>query len=135
MNEKDYVELLDKAYSELPEVLYKKDRFEVPQVKGRLVKTRTQIDNFVDISKTLGRKPEHLLKYVLREAGVRGDLNTRGALTLHSRFQPAGLNKIIERYYGEYVECKHCRSPDTEISDLSVVRCKACGHQEKVKGL
>jgi len=135
MEDNKYKELLDKAFSELPEVLYTKGRFEIPTVKGRLVKTRTQIDNFEEIAKEFSRENHHILKYVLREAGVRGELNARGELTLHSRFQPSALNKIIERYYNEYVECVHCRSPDTELVDQTVIKCKACGHQEKVKGL
>ena len=134
MEEKEYLELLDKAYDELPEVLYKKGRFEIPKVKGRLIKTRTQIDNFKTIAKTLIRPEDHLLKYFLREAGVRGETNRRGVLILHSRFQPAALNKIIEKYYNTYVECPHCRSPDTTLGETSFT-CKACGHEEKISKL
>jgi len=134
MEEKEYIELLDKGYAELPDVLYKKGRFELPTVKGKLIKTRTQIENFKSIAKTLIRDEDHLLKYFLREAGVRGEINNRGNLILHSRFQPAALNKIIEKYYLNYVECPHCRSPDTTLDDNRLV-CKACGHHQKISSL
>jgi len=135
MDDKTYEKLLDKAYTELPEVLYSGGRFEIPTVSGKLIKSRTLITNFGDIAKDLLRDQSHLLKYFLREAGVRGEINSRGELTLHSRFQPAALNKIIERYYSEFVECPHCRSPDTEILNGNNLKCKACGHEEKIKGL
>ncbi len=136
MEEKEYKELLDKTYSELPEVLYKKGRFELPQVRGKLIRSRTLINNFRDIAKHLSRQEEHLLKYFLREAGVRGDVNNKGELTLHSRFQPTILNKIIETYFKTYIECKHCRSPDTTLDEKGInIKCKACGHEERVTGL
>ncbi len=131
MDDDKYLKLLDKAYSELPEVLYKKKRFELPEVRGKLIKTRTQINNFKDIAKTFARDQDHLLKYFLKEAGVRGDVNPRGELILYSRFQPAILNKIVKSYYLNYVQCPHCKSPDTTLSeDTTNLTCKACGHQE-----
>ncbi|MEC8220730.1 MAG: translation initiation factor IF-2 subunit beta [Nanoarchaeota archaeon] len=137
MDDKVYEQLLDQAYSELPEVLYKKERFVVPEVSGRLVKTRTQIRNFGEIAKHLARDQEHMHKFMLKFVGVRGDLNAnRGEVILHSRFQPAILNKGIQKYYTEYVECPHCTSPDTElVEEGGIKKCKACGHQEKVTRL
>lgn len=133
MDDKQYEELLDKAYSQLPEVLYKKGRFELIQVKGKLIKSRTVIYNFKNIAKQLVRTEEHLLKYFLREAGVRGEVTNNGSLVLYSRFQPAILNKIVEKYFNTYVECPYCRSPDTEfINNGMMLKCKACGHEEKI---
>ena len=135
MEDKKYVELLDKAYSELPQVLYKKGRFEIPTVSGKLIKSRTVISNFREIGKHFNRDEAHLVKYFLREAGVRGETTDKGELILHSRFQPVALNKIIERYFHSFVECPNCRSPDTLLDEFSNLKCKACGHQEKLKGL
>lgn len=130
MDEKEYLESLDKAYSELPEVLYKKGRFEVPKVTGKLIRSRTIINNFKEIAKILSRDENHLLKYFLKEAGVRGEIDNRGELVLHSRFQPASLNNIVETYFKNFIECTHCRSPDTTMSDdYTKIVCKACGHE------
>ena len=135
MNESEYKELLDKAYKDLPEVLYKKDRFEIPQVKGRFIKSRTQISNFAEIAKHLEREEDHFFKFLLKDLGVRGEYNNKG-LTLHSRFQVAGLNKAVENYFKNYVECPHCKSPDTVlINERATLKCNACGHQEKVSKL
>ncbi len=136
MDEKEYTSLLDKAYADLPAVINRKGRFEVPTVKGRLVKSRTIITNFRDISKTLSRDEIHCFKFVLKEVGVRGDINEKGEVTLFSRFQPAMLNKAISKYFKTYVECTHCTSPDTIfINDNTFIKCNACGHQEKIPKL
>jgi len=136
MDKNTYLELLDKAYSELPEVLLKKERFEIPKVTGKLIKTRTVITNFADIAKHLARSKDHLYKFFLKEVGVRGEYNDKGELILHSRFQPTLLNKAVSNYFKQYVQCPHCNSPDTIFStDGQTLKCNACGHQEKIKKL
>jgi translation initiation factor 2 subunit 2 len=136
MEEKEYLKLLDKAYSELPEVLYKKERFEIPKVTGKIIKTRTIITNFKDIAKHFSRPEDHFYKFLLKELGVRGEYNNKGELTLHSRFQPTVLNKSVEKYFHEFVECPHCHSPDTILmNDHTLLKCNACGHQEKIPKL
>lgn len=135
MEEQHYTELLDKAYEELPTVLHKKERFEVPEVRGRIVKTRTHITNFKDIAKHLSRDQNHMFRYLLKFVGVRGDLvDDKGEVVLHSRFQPAVLNKGVKKYFEDFVVCPHCNSPDTElVENASIKKCNACGHQEKVQ--
>jgi translation initiation factor 2 subunit 2 len=137
MEEKEYLNLLEKGYSELPEVLFKKERFTIPEVRGRIIKTRTQITNFGEIAKHFTRTQEHFFKFFLKFAGVRGDLDTKkGEVILHSKFQPAFLNKAVKSYFNEYVECPHCNSPDTSLDVAkNMKQCKACGHQEKVPNL
>ena len=133
MDEKEYLGLLEKAYEDLPEVLYKKERFEIPQVTGRVVKSRTIIRNFKEIAKHFARDEGHFFRFMLKEVGVRGDLNPRGELTLHSKFQPAMLNKAVESYFDQFVKCSHCTSPDTVFTTNStILKCNACGHQQKI---
>lgn len=137
MEETQYIKILEKAYENLPEVVNKTKRFNIPEVRGRLIKTRTQITNFVDIAKELSREPEHMFKFFLKEVGVRGDLKLdRGEVILFSRFQPGMLNKAVESYFNSYVKCPKCTSPDTTLSSDGIsLKCKACGHLEKVSKL
>jgi translation initiation factor 2 subunit 2 len=136
MEEKDYLKLLDKAYSELPEVLYKKERFEIPKVTGRIIKTRTLITNFGEIAKYFSRDKDHMYKFLLKDLGIRGEYNEKGELTLHSKFQPNVLNKAVENYFKNYVQCTHCHSPDTIfINNGATLKCNACGHQETIQKL
>jgi len=137
MDIKEYEKLLNEAYTELPKVLYKKERFVIPDVKGRIIKTRTQITNFREIAKHLSRSEQHFFKFILKELGVRGDLNEKnGNIILYSKFQPTMLNKAVLKYFKEFVECSHCNSPDTVfINNNMSLKCNACGHQEKIKQL
>lgn len=136
MDDNKYEELLDKAYAELPEVLYKKERFEVPEVSGKLIKSRTVISNFNDIAKHLSRDLEHFSKFMLKDLGVRGEMDNRNQLVLHSRFQPAALNKAVNKYFKQYVECGHCNSPDTVFTtNGTILKCNACGHQGNISKL
>ena len=136
MDKEEYSKLLDKAYKDLPQVLFKKERFEIPEVKGRLVKTRTIITNAREIAKHFSRDENHFFKFFLKDVGVRGEVNPRGDITLFSRFQPAALNKTVKSYYQHYVECKHYQSPDTIFQNNgTVLKCNACGHTEKISKL
>ena len=133
MDVQEYEKLLDNCYDELPEVLHKKERFEIPQVSGRIIKTRTQINNFLDISKHFQRDVNHMYRFFLKFLGMRGEINQRGEVILFSRFQPAMLNKGVNAYFTQYVECSYCKRPDTELLQNNLVKkCKACGHEEKI---
>jgi translation initiation factor 2 subunit 2 len=133
MDKAEYDTLLDKGYADLPDVLYKKERFTLPEVRGKLIKSRTVITNFTDIAKHIERDSNHFSKFMLKELGVRGEIDHRGELVLHSRFQPSLLNKSVKKYFTGFVECTHCNSPDTIlINDSSVIKCNACGHEGKV---
>jgi translation initiation factor 2 subunit 2 len=136
MDINEYEILLDKAYAELPKVLYKKERFVVPNVTGKLIKSRTVITNFTDIAKHIERDREHFAKFMLKDLGVRGEVGSRGDLILHSRFQPEGLNKAVGKYFDQFVKCSHCQSPDTVfINDVITLKCNACGHEGSIPKL
>ncbi len=133
MDEKEYLDLLEKAYSELPEVVHKKERFVIPKVRGKIERNRTLIINFGEIAKTLHRPIEHIMKFFLKEGGVRGEVE-RNTLVLHSKFSPKILDKILERYFKNYVECPVCHRPDTVLKE-DILNCKACGYTGPVKPL
>jgi len=136
MNETEYKVLLEKAYEDLPEVLTKKNRFEIPEVTGRFIKTRTLIRNAREIAKKFSRDENHFFKFFLKDVGVRGEMNTRGEITLFSRFQPAALNNTVKSYFDNYVKCSHCQSPDTVFQkDGTILKCNACGHTNKISKL
>ena len=56
-----YEDLLKKARKELPESVFEKERFEIPNVRGHVQGNRTIISNFAQIAATLRRPVEHLL--------------------------------------------------------------------------
>ncbi len=76
----EYEKLLKKARKEMPESVFQKERFEIPKIKGHIQGNRTIIVNFQQIAEVLGRKQEHLLKYILKELAVPGDIKKRAVI-------------------------------------------------------
>ena len=70
----DYEKLLSQAYKKVKPIEYSGERFEVPKIKGHVEGTKTILTNFQQISSTLRRKPEHMLKFLLKELATSGKL-------------------------------------------------------------
>ncbi|USN45909.1 MAG: translation initiation factor IF-2 subunit beta [Candidatus Woesearchaeota archaeon] len=125
----NYEELLEKAKKELPERAEEEARFEVPSVKGHFEGTKTVVSNFVPICQHLQRDPKHVLKFVLKELATPGEIS-KTSVILGRKVNSARLNEKINLYVKEFVTCKECHKPDTELSkegSIYLFRCKACG--------
>lgn len=113
----------------LPESDMKKERFEIPKVKGHIQGNRTIINNFYGIANTLGRTPEHLLKFVLKELATPGELK-RSALIIGAKISAQRINEKIQMYANQFVICKECGKPDTKLlkeGTIDYLKCHACG--------
>jgi translation initiation factor 2 subunit 2 len=129
MNAEEYKKMLEEGKKELPDNLSHKERFEIPGVKGHIQGNRTIIANFSKIANTLGRKPEHLLKYVQKELASPGEL-IKGVVIFGSKISAKKINQKISQYAEEFVICKECGKPDTELmkkEGILFVKCNACG--------
>ncbi len=132
----EYEKLLKRARERLPESVFEKERFEIPKVRGHLEGNKTIITNFLQISNTLRRQPEHLLKYVLKELATPGEINRSGLLVLGAKIPASRINDKIKQYAHEFVLCPDCGKPDTEIKkegEFSFLKCSACGSKHPVK--
>ncbi|MFC1723631.1 translation initiation factor IF-2 subunit beta [Nanoarchaeota archaeon] len=133
----DYEKLLDKARDELPESVFESVRFEIPKVQGHIQGNKTIISNFNVIASTLGRPPEHILKYILKELATPGILKFHN-LVLGAKVPAIRINEKIRKYATEFVLCTDCGKPDTKIikeGDISYMRCQACGSKHPVKSV
>ena len=129
--------MLKKARSEMPESVFESERFEIPKVTGHIQGNRTIISNFFAIADVLGRSPEHLLKYILKELATPGNMSGR-TLILGAKVPASRVNEKIRKYASEYVLCPDCGKPDTKImkdGELSFMKCQACGSKHQVKSL
>jgi len=132
-----YEELLQKAQTELPEQAANAERFVIEKIKGHQEGNKTILGNLKKIAKDIGRSPDHLLKYLLKElatpgkyAGERAVLGTKVAATI--------INKKIKKYASEFVYCAECGKPDTKLveeKEVTYLRCLACGTKKPVKNL
>tara|TARA_Y100000034_G_scaffold117403_1_gene156795 strand:+ start:191 stop:640 length:450 start_codon:yes stop_codon:yes gene_type:complete len=134
---KSYEELLKKAQDELPELAKGGDRFSVEKIKGHLEGNKTILVNLKKIAADLGRKDQHLLKYLLRELAAPGKV-VRGRVVLGTKVSATKINKKIKKYISEFVFCADCGKPDTELIEekgISHLKCLACGSKKPVKNI
>jgi translation initiation factor 2 subunit 2 len=130
-----YEAMLDRAKEILPDESEETSRFTIPNVKGHIEGAKTIINNWIPIADTLRRKPEHLLKYVLKELATPGEL-IKGSVIFGSKIPASKINEKVKQYADEYVFCKTCGKPDTKLSkDVNVyfIQCQACGAKNPVK--
>jgi len=132
-----YDELLQRARKELPKVVFKKERFEVPRITGGYQGNHTIINNFKQIADYVRRKPEHLLKFLTRELATQAKLDgVRADFT--GRFRSAEINDKVQAYVNQFVKCNECGKPDTKLvkdGRLTMMSCMACGSKKPVRSL
>lgn len=131
----DYEELLREGKKKLPEIIPKSERFSIPNIRGHVQGNRTVLSNFIQIAETLGREPEHLLKFILKELATPGEIKKTGAIIIGSKVPASRINEKIQLYAEKYVICKECGRPDTKLireGDVLYIRCMACGSKKPV---
>ncbi len=129
-----YEQMLDNAYEKLPKQSIETTRFEIPKVRGHIQGNNTIISNFYQIADSLGRTPEHLLKFVLKELATPGELKKSGVI-FGTKVPASRINEKIETYVEEFVLCRQCRKPDTKLQkegNYTFVKCMACGSKYSV---
>lgn len=126
--------MLERGKSKLPEVNVNVERFVVPKVSGHLEGNKTVISNFLQISSTIGRNPEHLLKFISRELAVKGEIKKQ-LLVFNTKLASQKINEKLDQYVEKYVICKECGKPDTKLSKEGIItfmKCQACGAKHSV---
>lgn len=131
----DYETLLEEAYKKTKQVKNSSERFEIPKVQGHFEGKKTILTNFFQIASHIRRKPEHFQKFMLRELAASGQ-KEGDRLVLNIKVPSAKINQKIEQYAKEFVLCKECGKPDTELTKedrLSFIHCLACGAKHSVR--
>ncbi len=70
--------------------------------------------NFVKVVKYLRRDPKHLRRFLLKRLATSGTVRD-GVLILRGRHPQELLQKKIDEYVAEFVLCKICGCPETEL--------------------
>ncbi len=131
----NYEQLLNEAYSKVKKPETSGERFEIPKIEGHFEGKKTILTNFYQIADYIRRKPEHFQKFMLRELAVSGQ-REGDRLVLNMRVPSNKINQKIEQYVKEFVLCKDCGKPDTELikeDRFSFVHCLACGSKRSVR--
>ncbi|KAJ5768492.1 eukaryotic translation initiation factor 2 subunit beta [Penicillium manginii] len=100
---------------------------------------RTIFANIADICKRMKRSDDHVMQFLFAELGTSGSVDGSRRLVIKGRFQQRGIESVLRRYIVEYVTCKTCRSPDTELNKgenrLYFVTCNSCGSRRSVAAI
>ncbi len=130
-----YELLLNEAYKKVKQIEGAGERFEIPKIEGHIEGKKTILTNFLQITSHLRRSVEHFQKFLLKELATQGHLEG-DRLILNNKIPSAKINQKIEEYANEFVLCKECKKPDTEIikeDRLSFVHCLACGAKHSIR--
>lgn len=130
-----YEELLNQAYEKVKQVDTASSRFEIPKIEGHYEGRKTILTNFFAIAAHLRRAPEHFQKFMLRELAASGQ-REGDRLVLNIKVPREKINQKISDYAKEFVICKECGKPDTELTKqdrIAYVHCLACGAKHPVR--
>ena len=134
MTEQNYEQLLNETYKKIKKIETSSDRFEIPKAEGHFEGKKTIITNFSQIASYLRREPEHFQKFMLKELAASGQ-KEGDRLILNMKVPSAKINQKVEQYAKEYVLCRECGKPDTELSKqdrIAFIHCLACGAKHPV---
>jgi len=100
---------------------------------------KTLLANLHEICKRLKRSDEHVTSFLFAELGTSGSVDGSRRLVIKGRFQSKQIENILRRYIVDYVVCKTCKSPDTELNKgenrLYFVTCNSCGSRRSVTAI
>ena len=132
-----YEKLLEEAYDKVKQSDSTGERFEIPKIEGHFEGKKTILSNFFQIASHLRRTPEHFQKFILKELAAAGQ-REGDRLVLNMTVPSAKINQKIEQYVNEFVLCKECKKPDTELTRepqnrITFINCLACGAKHSVR--
>ncbi|THV47136.1 hypothetical protein BGAL_0332g00070 [Botrytis galanthina] len=100
---------------------------------------KTIFANIAEICKRMKRTDEHVTQYLFAELGTNGSVDGSRRLVIKGRFQQKQIENVLRKYIMEYVTCKTCRSPDTELNKgenrLFFITCNSCGSRRSVTAI
>lgn len=130
-----YEKLLEEAYKKIKPIETTRERFEIPKIEGHFEGNKTVLANLQQIASYIRRDINHFLKYLLKELATSGSLKDNYVI-LQTKISSQKINAKIQSYVQEFVICKECGKPDTELikqDKFMFVHCLACGAKHSVR--
>lgn len=131
----NYEQLLTEAYNKIKPIEHNGERFEVPKIEGHLEGTKTILTNIPQIVSYLRRDQNHFIKFLLKELATSGTIKN-SVLVLQRKIPSQKINEKILEYAKEFVICRECGKPDTELikeKGFTFMHCMACGAKHSVR--
>jgi translation initiation factor 2 subunit 2 len=114
-----------------------KKSIEPPEV-GKIGTKKIAWVNFVSNCRSISRKPEHVVEFVLTELGTTGSIDGQNKFIIKGRFSSKQLESVLSKYIKEYVACSTCRFLNTELKRENRILfkvCKDCGASSSVSSI
>jgi len=131
----EYEKLLDEAYAKIKPLEKTRDRSEIPKIEGHVEGNKTILTNLGQIASYARRDVDHILKYLMKELATPGMIKENRAILMR-KITSQKINEKIQDYTNEFVICRQCGKPDTEIikeKGFSFINCLACGAKHSVR--
>lgn len=131
----EYDNLLNDAFKKIKPIEHSGERFEIPKIEGHLEGSKTVLTNIPQIMTYLRRNQDHFIKYLLKELATSGTMKNN-ILILQRKINSQTINDKIEDYVKEFVMCRQCGKPDTELQkdkEFIFIHCLACGAKHSVR--
>jgi translation initiation factor 2 subunit 2 len=128
----EYEELLAKVLKERK--VSKGERFIPPEADVTISGQKTII-NAEKMAKYINRPIAHIARYLMHELTAPGQVDENGNIVIGGKFSKRVVQEKLNYYIKEYVMCKQCSSPDTQMSKVDnnfIVKCLACGAEYPV---
>ncbi len=136
LDDKEYMRLLDVAFSKLPSPSAATSDFAIPTADVLVQGNKTFIRNIASIADKARRKQEDIARYLSRELAVPSGIEAQ-QLMISGRFSAEEINKHVRRYFEVYVVCAECHKPDTRLEragrGMLYLVCEACGARYGIK--
>ncbi len=129
-----YEKLLDEAYINIKPIEKIRERFEIPKIEGHHEGNKTILVNLQQIASYIRRPPNHLFKFLLKTLATPGSFKEKRVFLMR-KVPSQKINEKIQEYGREFVICKQCGKPDTEIikeKSFSFLHCMACGAKHSI---
>ncbi len=136
LTDEEYVKLLDRAFSKLPELAAEHSDFVIPTVDSMVQGSKTIMRNVSAMADKARRTVADIARYLSKELSVPVNIEEQ-RLVMNGRFSNDELNARMHRYFELYVICRECHKPDTHLETagrgMFYLVCEACGARYGVK--
>ena len=135
VDDNEYLQLLERAKSNLPADVAEHERFQLPDLDILYEGKATVFRNFKDTVDVIRRDEKDVVQYLLRELGTAGSQDGR-RLVFQGRLLRAQIEEKLQNYVATYVMCSECNRPDTHLireGRTLVLKCEACGAHRPIK--
>ena len=110
------------------------NRFEPPEIDVYPVGQKTAV-NAEKFAKYVNRPLNHIAKFLMHELTAPGQVDETSKIILGGHFSKKVVLEKMNYYVKEYVICKQCGSPDTQMQKVDknfYVKCLGCGAEYPV---